>query len=287
MLTQDERFEMMLDIMNRLVPELRNRRRGRKTRVELSAVSPSPSPTRAHRPIASPHLHSFLDRLGPVPPYQATLGVCEDGLPFLFDMRDPLPGSLLVLADADTGKTHLLRSLLYSAILLNSRQQFACTVIARQLEEYAFLIDSPHCNGLISCDEPIAHEHLLERIDYVEKHAERGLARGVQLTAIDDLASLLRYQGAEISAALRWLLNYAARAGVWVVATLRPDDFRRIGSAIPEQFGTPLVGPVARRPAAPAFDEITAGLHPQSLVAGQFAALLGREWVRFSLLGLD
>ena len=287
MLTQDERFEMMLNIMNRLVPELRNRRRSRKTRVELSAAASIQPLTRSHRPFAAPHLHSVLDRLGPVPAYQALIGMCEDGLPFLFDMSDPLPGSLLVLADSDTGKTHLIRSLMYSAALLNSRRRFACTVIARQLEEYDFLIDSPHCNGLISCSEPIAHEHLLERIDYVEKHANGAPVSEVQLTVIDDLASLLRYQSAEVSAPLRWLLRSAARAGVWFVAALRPDDFRRVGSAIPEQFGTPLVGPVARRPAAPVFAQITTGLHPQSLAPGQFAALLGREWVRFSLLSLD
>jgi len=70
-----------------------------------------------------------MERLGPVPPYSALIGMCEDGLPFLFDLDDPSAGSILMIGDENSGKTRLMQTILLSASALNPPERRMFSVI--------------------------------------------------------------------------------------------------------------------------------------------------------------
>ncbi|MEO7838793.1 MAG: hypothetical protein ABIU06_05540, partial [Anaerolineales bacterium] len=63
---------------------------------ELKADESAPSPPVQPMP-AAPTLSDVLAGIGPLPREALLLGVASDGLPVLLNLRDPLPGPILVL----------------------------------------------------------------------------------------------------------------------------------------------------------------------------------------------
>ena len=51
-------------------------------------------------------VYALLDSIQPVQPYTTVFGTCEDGVPFLMDLRDPSPGAILILGDKNSGPSH-------------------------------------------------------------------------------------------------------------------------------------------------------------------------------------
>src|SRR5687767_15840997 len=72
-----------------------------------------PSPSTQPMPVA-PTLSDVLAGIGPLPREALLMGVASDGLPVLLNLRDPLPGPILVVGDAGVGKTIFLQTMAQS-----------------------------------------------------------------------------------------------------------------------------------------------------------------------------
>ena len=82
---------------------------------ELKADDTAP-PSSVEPMPAAPSLSEVLAGIEPLPREALLLGVASDGLPVLLNLRDPLPGPILVLGEAGAGKTTFLQTMAQSMI---------------------------------------------------------------------------------------------------------------------------------------------------------------------------
>jgi hypothetical protein len=108
----------------------------------IAAMNSAPAERRPSSRAAIPSLAGLIRKIGPQPPYSALVGLCEDGLPFLLDLSDPVPGAVLIAGDPSSGKTRLLQSLLASVGVFSGPQELSYTLITSRPQENALLQDS-------------------------------------------------------------------------------------------------------------------------------------------------
>lgn len=231
-------------------------------------------------------LAAILDSLGHVPPYSALLGVCEDGLPLLMDLRNPSPGSILVLGEAGSGKTRFLRSLLSSAARLNPAEQVAFQAISSQPGELERLTRSAHCLGLFSCYERKAGEAIVE-LSALAEQRRSGRERGpAVILAIDDLASLA---GASLDYSafvhLKWLLSRGPGSMVWPVITLRPESVETVHPSLLGAFRTCFQSEIGAAPRRRRQLEAPRRPGRRPRQGPVFCGQIQNEWMRFAIPG--
>lgn len=262
MLTTQERLEIFLDVLERVAPGMRER-----------ALNDLPTQT-----IETGYaLSELLHRLGPLPPCSALMGVCEDGLPFLLDLEDPTPGSILVVADDGSGKTALLRSILASTSVLNRSEEVAFTIVTPNPGKYENLEDLDNCRTVLSTFERDASELVVELADLAEQRKNMRNQGTVEVLAIDDLAAFVQNNDYEVNTRLRWLIAQGPQAAIWPIATVKTGQLWRIQDGIYEAFGTTFVGRTSS-------SQLPSGLGLTTMrqeVPGVFTVPMGDEWIRF------
>ena len=262
MLSTQERMEVFHEVLDRLAPELRSRSRSNLTsQVNGNVIS----------------IQGLLERLGPVPPYSALIGMCEDGLPFLFDLDDPSAGSILMIGDENSGKTRLMQTILLSASALNPPERVMFSVITTNPGCYERLGNSSNCHAILSAYDRLASEWIVELSEITEER-RYGRNRGnVEILAIDDLAAFVQNNDYEVNAYLNWLVQHGPHSAVWPMATILPAQAWRIQGGLQEAFGTLLTGWTSSNQLPPASQLRRANPgDPES-----FITRLGEEWVRF------
>ena len=266
MLTTQERMEVFQEVLSRLAPELKSQpQTGLGLRERGTVIT----------------IQGLLERLGPIPPCSALLGLCEDGLPFLFDLNDPSAGSILVIGDENSGKRRLLHTILISASMLNSPERVMFSVITANPGHYERLGNISNCHGILSAYDCLASEWIVELAEVTEER-RYGRNRGnIELLAIDDLAALIQNNDYEVNAYLKWLVQHGPRSAVWPMATILPAQAWRIHGDLQEAFGTVLTGWTSSSQLPPASQAQHAPLGDPE----EFIARLGEEWVRFWIPG--
>ncbi len=221
-------------------------------------------------------LDQLLMRTGPLPPYTALLGLCADGRPYLFDLRNPKPGSILISGGGLCGKTALLKTVLASAARLNPPEKVKFGVLSARPEEWDDFLTGRHCLGVL----PVGAEGAGALIEDLANLCLRRMANPdanrpepVLVLAIDDLPALQRAQPGESMESLAWLAECGPGCGIWVLAT------RCAGQNPPEpgeSFHTRIFGQYAQEEGLPG-----AGFDIPDLEPGQFALPSARGWLRF------
>lgn len=293
MLTRDEQFQILCEVMGRLAPELsihrkknRNSRSGFRShpdyhpRPSLLDESPQAFLQTGTRWVA-PSLYALLEKSGPLPPLSALIGLCEDGLPFFFDLSDPDPGSILIAGDERSGKTRLLKAILTSICILNLPQEVSFSLITPELGELADIAGEEHCQGAALPYDRAASALVLDYSNLVEQRQNGKQAGGVLILAIEDLPSLIGYSDTETIRHLNWLLRNGPACGVWVLGTVRPEAFGQVSQEIIDSFGTRLIGKIASAYQAAQICGCSDPVGDSLISGGQFATLSGNEWVRF------
>ena len=268
MLTTQERMEVFHEVLNRLAPEAR------------ACLTTDLTP-QAGTPAIS--LQGLLHRLGPVPHYSALIGMCEDGLPFLFDLKDPSAGSILIVGDENSGKTRLLQTVLSSASALNPPEDVMFYVITTNPGRYQSMEKAGNCNTVLSAYDRLASELVVELAELTEER-RYGRNRGnVEILAIDDLAAFVQNNDYEVNAYLKWLVEHGPRSAVWSIATILPAQAWRIRGGLMEAFGTQLTGWTSSHQLPPEIQSQPVNQGDPEM----FIAALGEEWVRFWVPDID
>lgn len=192
-----------------------------------------------------PSLQALLEQLGPLSPDSAIIGICEDGLPFVLDLNNPAPGSLLIGGDPNSGKTRLLQAILASATLLNSPSQVSFRVLAYQREEYLDLAKKEHCQSLHAIDEHLPGDLIEELVKIVEERRAGKTGGPALILAIDDLGACLQYLDKPAYHRLYWLIRHGPRSRVWVMATLPSNCVKEINPRFLTAFRSRLAGAIA------------------------------------------
>jgi len=167
---------------------------------------------------ALPVLQDMLAQFKPLPAEALFIAVASDGLPLLLDLHDPLPGPIMIIADAGAGKTHFLQVIARGAEELHSEERLNYGVITAHPEEWKDFGHSPLLIDIFPAYHNSAQEYLLSLASW----AYSGKHRQSNLLLIDDLESVLKLDF-EARQAFRWLLLRGTAHNVWTIITLNPE----------------------------------------------------------------
>ena len=178
---------------------------------------------------ATPDLGRVLAEIGPLPREALFLGVASDGLPVLLNLRDPIPGPLLITGDAGTGKTGFLQSVARSIPMTHAPGNVQYGVITNHPEEWEGVETTPHRIGLFSTHQTGAQDLLFSLASWA--HSNKNQKQSI-LLLIDDLESVASLDFDALQN-LRWLLLRGPARRVWPVITLNAARYGHVLSWIP------------------------------------------------------
>ena len=287
MLTKEEKFQIAWKIFEKLAPQSRPRNKSNEpNKYSLEAVGlpyesiTEPEPDTIHH---LPTLREIVNKLKPLPPFSAVVGICEDGLPFLFDLSDPTPGSVLISGDDSTGKTHLLKTILGSASALNHPGTVKYTLITPNSGIFSDFTSRTHCTETISTYERASSERIINLVNIAEQRKSGRHTGPALILAIDDLGALLSYNEFEVYSHLRWLVKHGPDSLIWPIAILRPGNLNSQSKRVVNEFRTQLIGRQASTYLPPSSDQY----HNGSSGNGHFETYMENQWVRFWTLDVD
>lgn len=236
-----------------------------------STLQPQPIP-------AAPDLSRVLSKLGPLPREALFLGIASDGLPVLLNLHDPVPGPMLVIGDAGSGKTAFLQSITRSVSQTHSHDDVQFGVITKQPGEWERVDKSPHRVGVFDVNDSSAQELISSLASWA--HSNKNVRQSV-LLLIDDLESIAKMDFDALQS-FRWLLLRGTARRVWPIITMNADRYGQVLSWI-EIFRMRVFGRVANTRVAEALggDKLSA---LDKLEAGiQFSLRENTGWLRFWL----
>src|SRR5512134_2615194 len=116
-MTEINRYSLMMEALNELKSELDTTRQ--------TKAAP-----------ARPSLNEVLAEYGHMPHEALFLGVASDELPVLLNLHDPIPGPILITADAGAGKTALLQTIALAAAQMHQPEGLQFGVLTNHPDEW-------------------------------------------------------------------------------------------------------------------------------------------------------
>lgn len=228
-------------------------------------------------------LSEILKQMSPLPKRTGLLGKSADGLPVLFNLTDPRPGSLLILSDHHSGKTRLLKTLVLSLAKHNKAEDVRFAVISARPEEWdeeetRYPTHFMKVTSNIAADAVDLIYHLGDLVEDRQKSGRGGTAYVLLFDGMDTLP----HMDFDLRANFEWLVQFGARHQIWTAATLDPssmieqrhyaDLFRtRITGTVTEpKTASRLLSPPLQRIAADSSDR-------------HFAVRIKQNWLKFYL----
>jgi hypothetical protein len=227
---------------------------------------------------AAPNLSGVLAELGPLPREALFLGIASDGLPVLLNLHDPLPGPMLVIGDAGSGKTAFLQSVARSVIQTHSQEDVQFGVITNQPDEWEALENTPHRVGIFDVKHTSAQDLITSLAAWA--HSNKNARQSV-LLLIDDLESIAKTD-LEALQNFRWLLLRGPARRVWPIITMNADRYGQVISWI-EIFRTRVFGRIVNSRAAQALGGDKSSALDQLEAGIQFSLRENASWLRFWL----
>jgi len=130
---------------------------------------------------------------GTIPPFTATLGMCDDGAPLLVRLSSPDVGHVLIAGADGCGKTSLLQTIAVSLAVTNRPRDLGLVLVGRELGDLERLPHVLRCE-VGSLSRLIGRQEIAPRV----------------VVLIDDLADIKP---------LAQLLERGHAAGVYIVAS--------------------------------------------------------------------
>ena len=229
------------------------------------------------RPLpAAPNLTEVLAGIGSLPREALFLGMAQDGLPILLNLYDSVPGPLLIIGSASSGKTTFLHMIVHVIQETHRSEDVQFGVITSHMDEWKDIPPTDHAVGVFSAYDNAAQDFLLSLAGWA--HANR--SKQSRLLLIDDLESVTKMD-AEALQNLRWLLLRGPSHRAWPIVTMNVESYDQTLAWI-SMFRTRIFGKIENRHIAEALGaDPASGL--EKLEAGQFALRENGNWLQFWL----
>src|SRR5215510_4905055 len=151
---QFNRYEMMIEAMAELKPEIDSARDAKQTQ---------PIP-------ALPSLREVLNDYSPMPPEALFMGVASDGYPMLLNLHDPVPGPILIAGDAGTGKTALLQTVALAAGMVHQPEQLQFGILTSHPDEWNGWEEIPNNVGIFPLQNQSSEDFLLSLASWAHEN---------------------------------------------------------------------------------------------------------------------
>ena len=259
---------------------LQNERRTQLTTSLANPVDPLPPGSELHIHYPLPSLEHLIQDLAPLPIHSVVVGVCDDGLPILLDLMNPVSGCILLAGGAGCGKTRLLASMLQSVSMVTPHRKLRITGITNSLKDWQVTASSPHSYRWTSPGgfEAAAIIHELARIS--EQRRDGHEDGSVLLLVIDELAELLDKLDRESIDLMAWLVKNGPACHVWTFATLDTSQILD-PSKVVEAFGTWLFGNTHAGQTEMKYSHFPQDIAGSLIPGAQFCLEMEGEWLRF------
>ncbi len=166
-MTATNRFALTFETMAELIPEIRA--------------------ANANAALALPKLSSILQEYTPLPPEALFLGIANDGLPVLLNLRDPVPGPVLIAGDAQTGKTKMLQIIARAIDETHDPEYIRYAVLTEDIKSWEPFDLSANCEGVLSFHQPLTTNYLDSLVDWAHTNKQD---KKFILLLVDGLESL-------------------------------------------------------------------------------------------------
>ncbi|HUN23105.1 MAG TPA: FtsK/SpoIIIE domain-containing protein [Anaerolineales bacterium] len=189
-------------------------------------------------------VRDVLKNAEPIPSATACLGEMSDGRPLLLRLENPNSAHVLIAGTTGSGKSELLRSMLWSLATCNRQAHLQLALV--DPKQRGFL---PFTNAHNLCS-PIAVapndiENLLEKLvalmekrDRLQEHLPR------IVVAVDELAEVVHTCGEQALLALTRLAQRGRQAGIHLLLATQQPSSALLGSALKANLPVRLVGKV-------------------------------------------
>lgn len=267
-MTEINRYALMMEALNELKPEID------------SARQHQTKPAKPTAP-AMPMLGNVLAGYAPMPPAALFLGVASDDLPVLLNLHDPIPGPILITADAGAGKTTLLQTIALAAGAMHQPEDLQFGVLTNHPDEWNAVEGIPNNVGVLPLRHQAAEDFILSLASWAH---DNKTSRQSVLLLLDDLeaASNLDFDARQN---LRWLLLRGPARRVWPIITLNPNRMENIMPWL-DAFHTRIFGTMQNPKHIKQLDAVSAELG--SLESGShFTLREGDSWLRFWIPSID
>ena len=254
-------FSLILEALTELAPE-----------IQAARADPQP---------ALPQLSEVLAEFSSLPREALFLGLASDGLPVLLNLNDAVPGPLLVIGDAGSGKTNLLKIISHAAQKMHEPLGVRYGVITSHPQEWEDLTDNQeHCVGIYETNDRSAQGFLESLSEWTHSNKGQG---GFILMLIDDLEAISNVKEAQQN--LSWLFSRGPARHVWPIVTLNSTRAIHVNPWL-GFFRTRLFGHMDNPLEARALSGSNAKL--DELMTGvQFAMREGDSWLSFWLPSIE
>ena len=255
------RFALTLENKTELIPELR-----------ASTSVPATN---------FPNLSDVLREYIPLPHEALFLGVANDGLPVLLNLRDPVPGPVLVTGDSHSGKTKLLQIIARAIDQSHNSEDIKFAVVTENIKGWEGPDQSANCEGILSFNQSLTTNYLDSLVDWAHnnKHDKQFI-----LLLVDGLEALIADKG--IHQVFRWLLLRGPARRIWPIITLDAAHSLTVNQWL-GSFRTRLCGHITGERDIQTLTGSTNNFFRDLIPGSQFTMRERNDWLPFWLPNLD
>ena len=251
------RYALIFETMAELIPEIRA--------------------ANANLTHALPNLNDVLREYTPLPHEAMFLGLADDGLPVLLNLRDPVPGPVLITCDKGSGKTKLLQIIAQAIDAGQDPDTISYAVITDNIKPWERFDQSKNCEGVLSFHQPLTINYLESLMNWA--HANKQDRKFI-LLLVDGLEALA--ENKDIHQIIRWLLLRGPSRRVWPIVTLNASRIFEVNQWL-ESFRTRLIGHISNDHDIQVLTGSTNFLFRDLIAGSQFAMRENKVWLPFWL----
>lgn len=229
----------------------------------------------------------LLNSIQDIPSHTILLGQCNDGLPFLMSLGEPVLGAILIGCDIGNGKTHQLQLMVDSAIRNHAPHELQIVLLTLNPAEWDNFQSDPQSKRYLRDIYAWYDNEAEQTINTLTELAEdrrQGKRQGVDILFILDDLNFVEDLSYEAQVNLHWLLEYGAQSGVWLVGTIDAGLINGFRYWV-DTFRTRIIGRVISSD-----DSEILAMRPDSraddLAPGMFRAYTGTQWLTYHLVPL-
>ena len=167
----------------------------------LAELAPEIRAAHADPQRAMSDLKEVLRRLSPLPGSALFLGIANDSLPVLLNLDDPVPGPVLIAGDSGSGKTRLLQVIAQAVAVNHDPDNLRYAVISSRPQEWGRFEQSPHCEGILSFQQPLTTNYLASLVEWAHSNKNDGQYVALLIDGLETLDA-----DSDLHDAFRWLL---------------------------------------------------------------------------------
>ncbi|HLF00701.1 MAG TPA: DNA translocase FtsK [Anaerolineales bacterium] len=211
----------------------------------------------------------------------ACLGLTQQGHPLLLRLPAPDVAHVLVAGATGSGKTELMRAILFSLAASNRQHKLQLALIDPKARGFGPLAFLPHLIAPIATDINDAIDLLDRLLAEMDQRDARSLASPRIVIAIDEVVDLLMVGGKRVEMALARIAQRGREAGLHLVLGAQKPAASVLGPHLKANLPVRLVGRVGSLDDARVAAGVSASGAEKLTGYGDFIAVCGGDIIHF------